>query len=56
MTTNKTAGTAKSEAPGRVTCLDGQNELPMIEISTPWSTAELYLHGAHVTQFKKPIC
>jgi len=36
-----------------VAFLDGQNELPMIEIATAWSTAELYLHGAHVTQFRK---
>jgi glucose-6-phosphate 1-epimerase len=25
----------------------------MLEISTAWSTAELYLHGAHVTRFAK---
>jgi D-hexose-6-phosphate mutarotase len=25
----------------------------MLEISTRWSTAEIYLHGAHVTHFKK---
>jgi D-hexose-6-phosphate mutarotase len=43
----------KPEALGRVTFLDGQGELPMLEISTAWSTAEIYLHGAHVTQFKK---
>ncbi|MCX6923118.1 MAG: D-hexose-6-phosphate mutarotase [Verrucomicrobia bacterium] len=36
-----------------MTFLDGQGELPMVEISTPWSTAEVYLHGAHVTRFKK---
>jgi len=38
---------------GRVAFLDGQNELPMLEITTPWSTAEIYLNGAHVTHFKK---
>ena len=38
---------------GRVTFLDGRGELPMLEISTAWSTAEIYLHGAHVTDFKK---
>jgi glucose-6-phosphate 1-epimerase len=53
MITSQSAGTAKPDALGRVTFLDGQNELPMLEISTPWSTAELYLLGAHVTQFKK---
>jgi len=36
-----------------VTFLDGQGELPMLEISTPWSSAAIYLQGAHVTQFKK---
>jgi glucose-6-phosphate 1-epimerase len=25
----------------------------MLEVSTPWSTAEIYLLGAHVTQFRK---
>jgi D-hexose-6-phosphate mutarotase len=38
---------------GRVTFLDGQNEMPMLEVATPWSTAGIYLHGAHVTQFQK---
>ena len=51
---SKTQTTGAGEpALGRVTFLDGQNELPMLEISTPWSTAELYLLGAHVTAFKK---
>lgn len=38
---------------GRVAFLDAQNELPMLEVTTPWSTAELYLLGAHVTSFQK---
>ena len=42
-----------SEAPGRVTFLDGRGELPMLEVTTAWSTAEIYCHGAHVTHFKK---
>ena len=45
--------TQASVAPGRVTFLDGQGELPMLEVSTAWSTAEIYLNGAHVTNFKK---
>lgn len=53
MKTSESAGTGKPEALGRVTFLDGQSELPMLEITTPWSTAEIYLHGAHVTRFKK---
>ena len=37
----------------RVTFLNGRGKLPMIEIATAWSTAEIYLLGAHVTHFKK---
>jgi len=44
---------SKDAVPGRVSFLDGQGELPMLEIITRWSTAEIYLHGAHVTRFKK---
>jgi glucose-6-phosphate 1-epimerase len=40
-----------SESAGRVSFLDGQGEMPMLEVSTAWSTAEIYLHGAHVTRF-----
>src|SRR6266404_4962960 len=39
--------------PGRVIFLDGRGELPMLEVSTAWSTAEIYLHGAHVTHFQR---
>ena len=53
MRTGKSGAEGASGTPGRVTFLDGQGELPMLEISTPWSTAEIYLQGAHVTQFKK---
>ena len=53
MTASKSGEIAKPESLGRVTFLDGQGELPMLEVSTPWSTAEIYLHGAHVTHFKK---
>ena len=38
---------------GRVTFLEGHGDLPKLEIATPWSTAEIYLHGAHVTHFQK---
>jgi len=44
---------AGSEFPGRVAFLDGRGDLPMIEVSTRWSNAEIYLHGAHVTHFKR---
>src|ERR1700677_538062 len=41
------------EIPGRVLFSEGSGELPRLEINTPWSTAEIYLHGAHVTHFKQ---
>lgn len=53
MTTSKPGGAVEPDSLGRVTFLDGQGELPMLEISTRWSTAEIYLHGAHVTYFQK---
>lgn len=43
----------KVQTPGRVMFLDGQGELPMIGISTMWSSAEIYLQGAHLTSFRK---
>lgn len=39
--------------PGRVGFLDGRGEMPMIEVSTEWSTAGIYMHGAHITHFTK---
>jgi glucose-6-phosphate 1-epimerase len=47
------ATTSKNPGPARVTFLGGRGEMPMVEITTAWSTAEIYLHGAHVTNFKK---
>ena len=47
------ANTEKTQTPGRVMFLDGQGELPMIGISTMWSSAEVYLQGAHLTSFRK---
>src|SRR6266446_3702351 len=41
------------EIPGRVTFLEGNGEMPKIETRTDWSTAEIYLHGAHVTDFQR---
>jgi D-hexose-6-phosphate mutarotase len=31
----------------------GKGGLPLVKIRTPWSTAEIYLHGVHVTHFQK---
>jgi glucose-6-phosphate 1-epimerase len=53
MTTSDSGAKTKPDTHGRVSFLDGQGEIPMLEISTPWSTAEVYLQGAHVTQFRK---
>ncbi len=44
---------SRGAAPGRVSFLDGRGELPMLEVTTQWSTAEIYQHGAHVTHFKR---
>lgn len=41
------------EIPGRVGVLEGNGGLPKVAITTDASTAEVYLHGAHVTDFKK---
>ena len=43
----------KFEIPGRVTIASGNGGLPKINITTGRSTAEIYLHGAHVTGFQK---
>jgi glucose-6-phosphate 1-epimerase len=53
MASNNFIGGRQNEIPGRVTFLDGRGEFPMVEISTTWSTAEIYLQGAHVTHFEK---
>lgn len=41
------------EIPGVVTFSEGHGGLPKVLIETPWSAAEIYLHGAHVTHFQK---
>jgi D-hexose-6-phosphate mutarotase len=41
------------EIEGRVTVLEGNGEMLKIEATSDWSTAEIYLHGAHVTDFRK---
>jgi glucose-6-phosphate 1-epimerase len=45
-------GTTPSLA-NHVAFLNGRGELPMLEILTRWSRAELYLHGGQVTHFQK---
>jgi D-hexose-6-phosphate mutarotase len=41
------------EIPGRVTLMEGNGGLPKIEVTTDHSSAEIYFHGAHVTDFQK---
>ncbi len=53
MAENKSEQQMKTQGLGRVSFLDGQGELPMVEVATPWSSADIYLHGAHVTRFQK---
>ena len=53
MNTTASQWESQLEIPGRVTFQDGQGELPTVELRTPWSEAEIYLHGAHVTHFQK---
>jgi D-hexose-6-phosphate mutarotase len=53
MTTTDSGSAGKPVIPGRVSFLDGKGELPMLEVNTAWSSAEIYLHGAHVTDFQK---
>lgn len=41
------------EIPGRVALMEGNGELPKVEVTTDWSVAEIYLQGAQVTDFQK---
>lgn len=41
------------EIPDRVSIAKGNGDLPKVTITSDWSTAEIYLHGAHVTHFQK---
>jgi glucose-6-phosphate 1-epimerase len=41
------------EIPGRVAVVAGNGGLTKIVVTTKTSTAEIYLHGAHVTHFQK---
>ena len=43
----------KFEIPGRVTFANGNSGLLKINVTTGRSTAEIYLHGAHITGFQK---
>ncbi len=41
------------EIPGRVTFMEGNGGMPKIEVTADHSSAEIYFHGAHVTDFQK---
>jgi len=43
----------KHEIPGRVAVAAGHGGLAKIVVTTPFSAAEIYPHGAHVTHFQK---
>ncbi|MBV8143330.1 MAG: D-hexose-6-phosphate mutarotase [Verrucomicrobia bacterium] len=43
----------KYEIPERVAIVRGGGDLPKLSVRTNWSTAEIYLLGAHVTEFQK---
>ncbi len=47
------AAPRRHEIAGRVEIVNGHGGLPLVKIRTPWSTAEIYLHGAHVAGFQK---
>jgi glucose-6-phosphate 1-epimerase len=54
MAADKASGWEKKfEIPGHARFMEGLGGLSMIEVGTEWSTAEIYLHGAHVTHFQK---
>lgn len=41
------------EIPGHLALAEGNGGLPKLLVTTPFSTAEIYRHGAHVTAFTK---
>lgn len=54
MTTNlETESLRKHEIPGQVAVVPGNGGLAKLVVTTPGSTAEIYLHGAHVAHFQK---
>jgi D-hexose-6-phosphate mutarotase len=41
------------EISSHVEIVNGHGGLPLVKIKTPWSIAEIYLHGAHIAGFQK---
>ena len=44
---------ANLEIPGHIALVTGSGGLTKALVTTPWSQAEIYLHGAHITHFQK---
>src|SRR6185503_3411361 len=53
MAMNAAAQEIELGSPARVAFLDGQGELPMLEVTTAWGAVEMYFQGAHITRFQK---
>jgi D-hexose-6-phosphate mutarotase len=49
---NQIEALRRFEIPNHVSIIEGNGELPKVEISSEWASAEVYLHGAHVTDFQ----
>jgi glucose-6-phosphate 1-epimerase len=43
------------EIPGRVLFSEGNGDLARLQITTAWSNAEVYLHGAQITHFERKM-
>jgi glucose-6-phosphate 1-epimerase len=41
------------EIPNILSVCPGEGDLPVVRITSQWSSAEIHLHGAHVTSFRK---
>ena len=50
---HKIAPIRRHEIPGHIAITAGNGGLPKILVTTKTSSAEIYLHGAHVTGFQK---
>lgn len=50
---NEIEALRRFEIPGRVSIIEGNGEMPKVEVTSAAASAEIYLHGAHVTDFKR---
>ena len=49
---NQIEALRRFEIPGRVSIIEGNGEMPKVEVTSAAGSAEIYLHGAHVTDFQ----